>query len=347
MYLLTRKKFTIGQIRRKSQVWQKAGPWFQTYTFLFLEAIFIFFIVSVVLFIMMDQVYETIGRAEFKQAESGSKLISEETFVNIESKYDLSGSFTARYFIFLEKFWDGSVLSFRLEKGVEVGEIAAKPFLTSFKLGILAVVIGVSAGTVIGLLAARKPGSLLDKIVSSYVVLLLSLPVFVTGLLFQYLSYKTGNFNIVYNEKNVASWLLPIFTLAAPIIAGYARFLKTTVREELVAHYINLAKSKGVSSIGIAFKHILKPSLYPLVTNLPFAVLLAFTGAIVTESVYGIDGAGTVYIRAIQTSDTWLLMYLSMIYTLMSLVAYVVRDLSYPLIDPQAKVEISLVRRRQ
>ena len=344
---INKKPFTLRKIKSDDKVWRKVKPWLQTYTFLFLEAIAIFFIVSMLIFIILNEVYDLKGQSDFRVVEGGQNALTDEEFLLVEKEFALVGNYWDRYLYFLQHFWDGSMLSYRFTRGADVSTVVETPFLRSFKLGILALIIGVSLGTVVGLMAGRKPGGLFDKLVSSYVIIVLSLPVFVTGLLLQYLSFSTDNFNIVYNDDNVATWILPIFNIAIPTIAVYARFLKTTVGEELPANYVNLAKTKGVSSIGIAFKHVLKPSLYPLVTNLPAAVIFSFSGAIVTESIYGIDGSGTVFLQSIDQVDTWLLLYISMIYTLLSLVAFVVRDLSYPLIDPQAQVDVGLLKRRR
>ena len=206
-------------------------------------------------------------------------------------------------------------------------------------------------GTILGIIAAQKPKSLVSHVVTVLSLSGFAAPIFWTGLMllivFAYLlplfpasGMKTPGFQGTGVEAIVdvlKHLVLPAITLASVYIAVYSRLARASMLDVLGSDYIRTARSKGLSRRVVVYKHALKNGILPVVTmaGLQFSQLIA--GAVVVETVFSWPGIGQLAFNAILRRDHPLLLGILFFSTLMVVVANLITDSSYRILDPRIR----------
>jgi peptide/nickel transport system permease protein len=206
---------------------------------------------------------------------------------------------------------------------------------------ILAVVIAVP----LGVLAAYKRGTLIDKAVMGFSVLGFSVPVFVIGYSLIYLFAIKLNWLPVQGYQRIGDGfggfiqrlILPACTLSVIYIALIARMTRTSVLDVMSEDYIRTARAKGQVEIKVLFKHALKNAAVPIVTVIGLGIALLIGGVVVTESVFTIPGLGRLTVDAVLARDyptiQAVILLFSFVYVLINLLV----DVAYTLFDPRIR----------
>ncbi|MEV0362199.1 ABC transporter permease [Nocardia fusca] len=204
--------------------------------------------------------------------------------------------------------------SFRRQTPVTELILSKVPVTVSLALG--ALVIWMTLSIVSGVAAARRRGTAVDRGLSTAAYIALSLPTFLTGMLLSYfLFFKLSTYGLYWFPssgyvpfaESPFEWarhlLLPWLTLAIAEIGLFQRVVRGSVLEALSADYIRTARAKGVSENAVYYRHALKSALNPVITlgGLELAVIMG--GAIVTETVFGLDGVGRLAINSALEGD--------------------------------------------
>ena len=171
-------------------------------------------------------------------------------------------------------------------------------------------------GVGIGVLAARRPRTLLDRGATVFVLIGLSMPTFLVGLLLLYFLFFRLHLagvdvfpggGYVPFAQNPAQWaqhlILPWLTLALVSAATYSRLTRGSLLEVLGEDYVRTARSKGISERRVVYRHALRSALTPVVTQLGIDVGTLLGGAIVTENVFGLPGLGQLAVQSVTTQD--------------------------------------------
>jgi peptide/nickel transport system permease protein len=226
-----------------------------------------------------------------------------------------------------------------------VAHMIAQRLEPTISLMVLTLCLAVSVAIPMGVIAAWKHGSLLDRVVMAFSVLGFSVPVFVVGYVLAYYFALELEWLPVqgYTPISKGLWLwmsgliLPAMTLAASYIALIARITRATMLEVLHQDYIRTARAKGAGQRSILFLHALKNAAVPIVTVVGIGVALLIGGTVITESVFAIPGVGRLTIDAILRRDypviQGVVLMFSFVYVLINLVV----DLSYSLFDPRIR----------
>ncbi|HJE86002.1 ABC transporter permease [Levilactobacillus brevis] len=208
----------------------------------------------------------------------------------------------------------------------------------SLQIGLQAMVLGVIVGIIIGALGAMRQNTWVDTTTTVVSILGISIPSFVLAVLLQYyLGLKLGWFPI-------AEWggfiytVLPTLALGATPLAESARFVRTEMVDVLSSDYIELAKAKGLSRMGVIYHHALRNSLIPLITIVgPLAVNI-MTGSMVVENIFSIPGIGEQFVKSVLTNDYPTIMGLTIIYSFMLCVVLLITDILYGIVDPRIRI---------
>ncbi|KRK37091.1 oligopeptide ABC transporter permease [Levilactobacillus parabrevis] len=208
----------------------------------------------------------------------------------------------------------------------------------SLQIGLQAMIVGVIVGIIIGAFGAMKQNTWVDTTTTVVSILGISIPSFVLAVLLQYyLGLKLGWFPI-------AEWggfiytVLPTLALGATPLAESARFVRTEMVDVLSSDYIELAKAKGLSRMGVIYHHALRNSLIPLITIVgPLAVNI-MTGSMVVENIFSIPGIGEQFVKSVLTNDYPTIMGLTIIYSFMLCVVLLVTDILYGIVDPRIRL---------
>lgn len=219
--------------------------------------------------------------------------------------------------------------------------------LLVFSAQILAIIIG----TLLGVLAAKKPNGILSLTVTFLSLFGFAAPVFWTGILLLILFVGTFRLFPIGGMVNVAieggffiqtldllyHLFLPMITLASVFIALYSRLSRASMLEVLGADYVRTAHAKGVPENVVLYKHALKNALGPVVTVAGFQFSAVISGAVVVETVFSWPGLGTLALQAILGRDTPTIMGILFFSSLVVIIFNILTDITLRMIDPRIK----------
>lgn len=206
----------------------------------------------------------------------------------------------------------------------------------SFVIGIIAVIIAYLISVPVGICMARKKDKLVDKIGTVYIVFILAVPSLAYIFLFKAIGAKLG-LPIIFDMESTSKlmFILPIVSLALPQIADLMKWLRRYMIDQMNADYVKFARASGLTENEIFFKHISKNALIPIVHGIPASVLGALIGAIITERVYSVPGAGNLLTEAIGKYDNGVIVGVTLFYAVLSIVSIILGDILMSLVDPR------------
>ena len=238
--------------------------------------------------------------------------------------------------------------------GVNLAEYRNKPVWDVFisklpptiLINVYSSIFAIPLGIGLGILAALKKNKWQDHTISTLVMLVISVPSFVTAFIIQYfMCFKWGWFPITMNPgTKYFSWsmfksMLPaVLCLSFGSIAGYARFTRAELTEVLTSEYMLLARTKGLTKAQATVHHALRNAMVPIFPSIVGEFISVLSGSLIIEKIFSIPGVGGLYLSAINSQDYDFFMLLSGFYILIGLVASIVIDLSYGIIDPRIRM---------
>src|SRR5690348_1280105 len=208
-----------------------------------------------------------------------------------------------------------------------------------------AAVIWLFSGVAIGVLSAVKRRSLADRLAMGFALIGISTPVFWLGLISLYLIWAklglTGGTGYVSPVDSISGFfshmILPWIVLALLYAAFYARMTRNNLLETLGEDYIRTARAKGLSERRVIFKHALRASLTPIVTMFGLDIALLVGGAVITESVFNLQGLGYLAINGALTQDLPTVLGVVMVAAVAVALMNLVVDVLYAFIDPRVR----------
>lgn len=206
----------------------------------------------------------------------------------------------------------------------------------SFLIGIMAVVLSYLIAIPLALWMARKRDKLPDRLGTGYIVFIMAVPSLAYIFLFKAIGGSLG-LPTTFDMENPSylMYILPVISLALPAAANLMKWLRRYLVDQMSADYVRFARAGGLSSREIFQQHIFKNAVIPIVHGIPAAVLLALTGAIITERVYVVPGAGNVLTRAINAYDNGVIVGLVLFYGVLSVTSVILGDVLMSLVDPR------------
>ena len=215
----------------------------------------------------------------------------------------------------------------------------------TISLMVLTLILSIGIAVPMGVLAAWKQGTWIDRLIMILAVFGFSVPVFVVGYLLAYVFALELDWLPVQGytplSAGIGPWLtnliLPSITLGAVYIALIARITRATMLEVLSQDYVRTAKAKGVGSRTILFLHALKNAAVPIVTVIGIGVALLIGGAVVTESVFAIPGLGRLVVDAILRRDYPIIQGVVLMFSFVYVLVNLGVDLLYTVFDPRIR----------
>jgi peptide/nickel transport system permease protein len=224
-----------------------------------------------------------------------------------------------------------------MRSGRPITEEIMTRFPTTFKLTIFSVVILVVVGLFAGIFSATKPNSLRDNATMMFALFGISMPVFWLGLMLILLfSYYIPILPSGGNSE-LKHFILPAIALGLSSSAILARLTRSSILEVINQDFVRTARAKGVKEKIVVYKHTLKNALIPIITiiGLEFGSLLG--GAVLTETVFSINGLGRFLIQSIQFRDYPAVQGCVLFIAVLFVVVNIIVDLSYGLVDPRVR----------
>jgi ABC-type dipeptide/oligopeptide/nickel transport system permease component len=252
-------------------------------------------------------------------------------------KYNLDKPLYQQYLSYVANVlrWDWGV-SFRF--GEPVTAFIARSWPVTIQLGLVTMAVSLVIGVTLGLLAAVRPNSWLDYLTSFAVVTNLVMPTFVVAVLMIVV------FSVQLGWLPTGGWgmprqmIMPVLAYALGPSATIARFVRSSMVEALRADYVRTAHAKGLPPRMVLLRHAAKNALIPLLTVVGPLVAWMVTGSFFIETIFRIPGIGNQITLGIYNRDYPVIMALSILWSTVIAVAYLVTDLLYVLVDPRVRL---------
>ena len=263
----------------------------------------------------------------------------------IREQRGLNDNIFAQYGRYVWKVTHGDFGESFKYRGRTVAELIKKKMLVSGQLNLAALIISVGLGIPIGLYAAMKQGTVWDTLAVAMTLVGQSMPVFLTapGLLLIFALkldvLPTHGWGGFFDTKII----LPAVAMGVPGIAMIARLTRASTLDVVSQDYVRTARAKGLPEGIVRNRHILRNSLIPVITTLGFSLAsLAFTSFIV-EQFFGIPGVGNLLIESVFSRDFPVINAIVLIGTTLFVMANLLVDLIYPIMDPRIRLGGSYV----
>ncbi|MEU8512272.1 ABC transporter permease [Kitasatospora sp. NPDC048722] len=279
------------------------------------------------------------------QALAGEKRADPIVAEMIRQKYHLNDPFLVQYWNYISGVFRGD-LGESLQ-GRSVSDMIGDAFPYTLNLGMVAFVIEAVVGVAAGVMAALRKGKFLDQLVLLSTLLVISVPVFVTGFILQLVlgvqlknSYGIDFFSVSFNEEDgIRAYLLPAFVLASLSLAYVARLTRTSLMETMRADYVRTAVAKGLKRRRVIGRHALRNALIPIITFLGADLGGLMGGAVITEKIFNIHGIGGLLAQAVYQKQGTIIVGVVTLLVLIYLVTTLLVDMLYAVLDPRIRYE--------
>lgn len=268
----------------------------------------------------------------------GDKL-TPQAKANMAAKYGTDKPLFDQYTMYLGNLVQGDLGESMVFEGRKVSETIATSFPASAKLGMVAVIIAIVGGVLLGTLAALKNGKWPDRVVVFIATLCITIPSFVIGAVLIYVFAVTFELLPATGFGKLENYVMPCIALSASSLSFITRLTRSKLIDVLKSDYIRTAKAKGLSKSTIIFKHALRNSLIPIVTYVGPLVASILTGGFVTEKIFAIPGLGNEFVQSVTNRDYSMLLGVTVFYCTMLIFFTFLVDILYVLIDPRIKLQ--------
>ena len=207
----------------------------------------------------------------------------------------------------------------------------------SFVIGIIATIMAYLVGVPIGIVMARKKDKLMDKLGTAYIVFIIAVPSLAYIFLFKAIGGSVFKLPTTFDMESSSKlmFVLPIVSLALTSIANLMKWIRRYMIDQMNSDYVKFARSGGLTEGEIFTKHILKNAVIPIVHGIPGSILSAMIGAIITERVYVVPGAGNLLTEAINKYDNGVIVGVALFYAVLSVISLILGDLLMAAVDPR------------
>jgi oligopeptide transport system permease protein len=268
------------------------------------------------------------------------RALPAEVEANLAAKYHLDEPLIMQYGRYL---WQIARLDFGPSFHYldwSVNDLIAQGAPVSFTLGFLALLLALLIGVPVGAWAAMRQNRPMDYGVMSVAMIGISVPNFVMApVLILVFAITLGWLPAGGWELSFSRMLLPVVTLALPMIAYIARITRGSMIEVLHSPFIRTARAKGMPEKTIIIEHALKPALLPVISYLGPAAAAILTGSVVVERIFTIPGIGSYFVQGALNRDYTLVMGVVILYGVLIIVFNFIVDLLYAWLDPRIRYD--------
>ena len=272
------------------------------------------------------------------QALGGDRGLSEAARARIEAEYNLDKPFIVQYLLYLKGILTldfGTTFS-----GQPVADVMARAFPVTIKLAVMALIFEAFFGIIFGVIAGVRRGGIFDSTVLVMSLIVIAVPSFVIGFVLQFVvGVKWGILPVtVGSRETFTSLLMPAIVLGAVSFAYVLRLTRQSVSENLRADYVRTARAKGLRKSAAVRKHSLRTALVPMATYFAFVIAGLFTGATITEQIFGWHGMGIYSVMSITGHDINGTVAVVAFSAAMTFFGLMLADIFTVVVDPRVRV---------
>lgn len=305
-----------------------------------LGMIAVLFAISVIVFLIFNVIPNSDPAARIAGKNADPQLIA-----RVNADLGLDQPLPVQYVTMMKEIFTGQLTSYASHRNVVEQIWEGLP--ATFSLCIGAAVIWMSLAVLFGYLSAVHAGRFADRALTILSLVGISVPVFwLAAILLYFLSFKVQLFptgSYVELTEDPLGWayhlVLPWFTLAVLFIGFYSRVLRSNMLDAMNEDYVRTARAKGLSEREVRVRHVLRNSMIPIITlfGLDFGMVVG-GGAILTETVYNLDGVGLYAGEAIRSLDLPPLMAVTLFGAFFIVLFNTVVDIAYAVLDPRIRL---------
>ncbi len=225
--------------------------------------------------------------------------------------------------------------SSRYSAGASIADIIANKAPVSIKLGVMSLALSLMMGIPLGTAMARSKGKFWDRIGTMYIVFINAVPAAVYYIFIQMYGANALRIPMLFDENNLVTWILPVFSMSLCSTASYAMWLRRYMVDEMNKDYVKLARAKGVESKKITMRHVFRNAFVPMVQYIPTSLMYTICGSIYIESLYSVPGMGGLLVDVINRQDNPMVQAIVMLYSCIGIVGLLLGDLLMTVIDPR------------
>jgi len=289
------------------------------------------FIVATLTFFIMNMVPGGPFVAEKSISAAAQQALAE--------KYGLDKPLPVQYANYMSSLLQGDMgLSLR-QRGRTVNDIIFSKFPVSAKVAGMAVVVALCVGIPLGCIAAYNRGKWADNVIIVFATCGIAIPSFISSVVLLYTFGMNLKLLPTVGLNEWKAYIMPVTALAIYPSAYITRLMRSSLLDVMGQDYMRTARAKGVSNFKILFKHALRNAILPVVTYVGPMLAALMTGSFVVEKIFSIPGLGRDFVSAISNRDYTLIMGTTILLATMVIVANVIVDILYKVIDPRIKLK--------
>ncbi len=269
----------------------------------------------------------------------GDRPLPEAIKQNLAAHYNLDKPLIEQYLIYVGKLLQGDLGPSFINQDFTVAEQLLVGLPYTLIVGGIAFVLSIMLGVIAGILGTLYRNHFPDYLIATVVLLGLVVPNFLLAPIFQLV------FGLKLEWLPVGGWgggtvshlVLPVVVLALPHVARISRLTRGAMIEVMHSNFIRTARSKGLNSRSIIWRHALKPTMTPVVSYLGPAASYLLTGSLVVETIFGLPGIGRYFINAALNRDYGMVLGTVVFYMLLIVVLNLIVDILYAWLDPRVR----------
>ncbi|MBP5165994.1 MAG: ABC transporter permease [Oscillospiraceae bacterium] len=289
------------------------------------------FVVATLTFFLMNMV----PGGPFVAEKSISKAAQEA----LASKYGLDKPIMERYFTYITDFVKGDMGYSLRQRGRTVSDIIFSKFPVSAGLAGVAVAVALCVGIPLGCLSAYHRGKFGDRFIIVLATCGIAIPSFISSVVLLYTFGSRLNLLPTIGLNTFKSYIMPVTALAIYPAAYITRLMRSSLLDVMGQDYIRTAKAKGLAGFKVMFKHALRNAILPVVTYVGPMLAGLMTGSFIVEKIFTIPGLGREFVSSITNRDYTMIMGTTIILATLIIVANVIVDILYKIIDPRINLK--------
>lgn len=268
---------------------------------------------------------------------NGEKAKSEAVMKVLYERYSLDKPVSVQFVNYMNNILHGD-FGVSLKTGRDISTIIGESFTVSAKIGIMAVIVALICGIILGSIAALNRNKWPDHIIIFFVTLFTAMPSFVfASFLLLIFCIQLGWVPVWSAESQ--NYVLPVLALSLSPMAYITRLTKTSMLDVLGQDYVRTARAKGVSPVKVIFVHSLRNALIPVITYVGPLTASILTGSLVVEKIFTIGGLGSKFVDSITNRDYPLIMGTTIFLAALMVAMNLISDIVYKIVDPRIKLD--------
>ena len=252
-------------------------------------------------------------------------------------RYNLDKPVWQQFILYMGNIFHGD-FGVSLKTGRDISTTLWTCFSVSARIGGIAALFAVIIGVILGAIAALFRNKWPDRLIIFLTTLFTAMPSFVFATLLLMVFCIQLKLLPVWDASN-RSLILPVIALAAYPTAYVTRLTKTSMLDALSQDYIRTARSKGVTTIKVIFKHALRNALIPVITYVGPMLAYILTGSLVVENIFSIGGLGKQFVQSITNRDYPMIMATTIFLAVIMVIMNLLSDIMYKVVDPRIKLD--------